>query len=110
MPLNDPVPSTAADVLKYNVERFDEVVTSGAPTYTDRLGNERLTVAGFEAEANAQLVQIQQNAELVLQSTGWLPVAGSFQTGGTITAKNQVLFDEDTKSNYSWGGELPKVV
>ena len=110
MPLNDPVPSTAADVLKYNVERFDEVVTSGAPTYTDRLGKERLTVAGFEADASAQLAQIQQNADLVLQSTGWFPVEGSFQTGGTITAKNQVLFDEDTKTNYSWGGALPKVV
>jgi|SRR5690554_7168153 len=48
MPLNDPLPSAAADVLKYNAERFDDVVTSDALTYIDRLGNARLTVAGLE--------------------------------------------------------------
>lgn len=48
MPLNDPVPSSAADVILYDALRFDEVVTSDGPTYTDRLGNERLTVAGLE--------------------------------------------------------------
>lgn len=48
MPLNDPVPSAAADVILYDAHRFDEVVTSNALTYTDRLGNVRLTVAGLE--------------------------------------------------------------
>lgn len=67
--------------------------------------------ANNAADATLQsLEDFENQAELALQSTGWFPVAGSFQTGGTITAKNQVLFDEDTNTNYSWGGELPKVV
>lgn len=48
MPLNDPVPSTAADVLKYNAERFDEVLNSNNDTYTDRLGVERKTAHALE--------------------------------------------------------------
>src|SRR5690554_6150825 len=109
MPLNDPVPSTAADVLKYNVERFDEVVTSDAPTYTDRLGKERLTVAGFEAEANDTIAQIKSDGEAAIDALRIVSV-GSFEDGGTITVRPEVLFYDAEKTYYRWDGALPKVV
>src|SRR5690554_5276025 len=120
MPLNDPVPSTAADVLKYNVERFDEVVTSDAPTYTDRLGKERLTVAGFEANANATIAQIESyanNTIAQIESEGEAAIqalrvvnAGSFEDGATLTARNEVLYYGAEQDYYRWDGALPKAV
>src|SRR5690554_4518138 len=120
MPLNDPVPSTAVDVLKYNVERFDEVVTSDSPTYTDRLGKERLTVAGFEAEANDTIAQIESyanNTIAQIEAEGEAAIdalrivsVGSFEDGGTITVRPEVLFYDAEKTYYRWDGALPKTV
>lgn len=43
-------------------------------------------------------------------NSGWFPVAGSFTDGGTIAARNQVLFNDEDSSFYSWSGTLPKAV
>lgn len=45
-PTSTAVPSQAPQDLLYNAERFDEVLNSGATAYTDRLGVNRLTLAG----------------------------------------------------------------
>lgn len=37
---------------------------------------------------------------------GWTPVEGSFELGGTITARNQILWWEAAKAWYSWQGDL----
>lgn len=108
MPLNDPIPSTAADVLEFNVEKIDEEVTSTAATYTDRFGVERLT--------NVGRTNLTQDAiAAAVAQTGFFPVSGSFEAGGTIDSYNQVLnlqtaVGDDAAGFYSWGGALPKVV
>ena len=46
MPTTNPVPSADPADLLFNAGKLDEVVSSAALTYTDRLGNVRLTAAG----------------------------------------------------------------
>lgn len=38
---------------------------------------------------------------------GWTPVEGSFDLGGIITARNQILWWESAKAWYSWQGTIP---
>lgn len=50
-----------------------------------------------------------------IENTGWFPVSGSFESGGTITERNQVLLLQNADGSngagyYSWGGALPKTV
>lgn len=52
----------------------------------------------------------EQTFKDAAEAMGWFPVAGSFEAGGTITARNQVLWWEAAKSWYSWNGTLPKTV
>ncbi len=61
MATNNPVPSAEPGVLQFNVQKIDEIVSSSAETYTDRLGEERETITGVKArlvEANNGLVAI----------------------------------------------------
>lgn len=66
-----------------NLATLDAVVTSTAETTTDRLGQTKLTLSGFEDRATA-----------AIQSTGWF-IVGEFSTGFTYTARNQVGRDAD---------------
>lgn len=56
------------------------------------------------------VAQQQAKFEQAIYNTGWFPADGSFEFGGTITARNQVLFNDADGSFYSWSGALPKVV
>ena len=64
MPLNDPVPSSAADVLEFNAKRLDEVATSDSPTYSDRFGNTRRTVEGLEQLVRALVADVATDAKI----------------------------------------------
>lgn len=88
----NPVPSTALEDMADNAQTFDALVTKTEGTTTDRLGRTRRV--------------FQQ----ILMDMGFQPLAGSFKTGATITARNQTLYDEVSHVFYSWGGTLPKVV
>lgn len=88
----NPVPSTALEDMADNAQTFDALVTQTEGTTTDRLGRTRRV--------------FQQ----ILMDMGFQPLSGSFQTGATITARNQALYDEVSKVFYAWGGSLPKVV
>lgn len=66
-----------------NLATLDAVVTSTAETTTDRLGQTKLTLSGFEDRATA-----------AIQSTGWF-IVGEFSAGFTYTARNQVGRDAD---------------
>lgn len=48
-----PVPSSAAADLLFNAEKIDEAVNTSAPTYTDRFGTPRKTLAGAMATISA---------------------------------------------------------
>ena len=71
MPLNDPLPSSAADVIDYNVRRLDEFVTSDALTYEDRLGGVRRTIAGinavFDSTQAGEFVAASEAAQLAAE-------------------------------------------
>ena len=85
----NPVPSAALEDMADNAQTFDALVTKTEGTTTDRLGRTRRV--------------FQQ----ILMDIGFQPLAGSFQSGATITARNQVLYDEVSKVFYAWGGAIP---
>lgn len=88
----NPVPSAALEDMADNAQTFDALVTKTDGTTTDRKGVNRRV--------------FQQ----IIMDMGFQPLAGSFQTGATITSRNQCLQDTSTGVFYSWNGALPKVV
>jgi len=86
------IPSAALEDMADNAQTFDALVTKTEGTTVDRLGVTRRV--------------FQQ----ILMDMGFQPLAGSFQTGATVTARNQALYDEVSHVFYAWGGTLPKVV
>lgn len=97
-PTNKPIPSEDPRDLKFNAGKIDEVVTSDAHYYTDRFGQRRWTIAGF-----------QYTAEEAIHNYGYITM-DSFEDGATLTLPNQVLRYEATGEYYRWDGELPKTV
>lgn len=94
--------ATSQDLLNadLNLATLDGVVTSNAVSVNDRLGQPKLTLKGFESRVDEAIA-----------ASGFYPVAGSFEAGGTITERNQVLQRTTAPEAYfSWGGALPKVV
>lgn len=89
---------TLADLYqaKRDVTDIDTFTNSSADTFVDSNGRTRLTIDGVVNTAAITLT--------------WLPVAGSFEAGGTITQRNQVLRRDADGAYFSWGGVLPKVV
>jgi len=88
----NPVPSAALEDMADNAQTFDALVTKTEGTTTDRLGRTRRV--------------FQQ----ILMDMGFQPLSGSFQTGATLTQRNQCLLDSSKGTFYSWNGALPKVV
>lgn len=97
-PTNKPIPSEDPRDLKFNSGKIDEVVTSDAHYYTDRFGNRRWTIAGF-----------QNTAKEAIRNYGYITM-DSFEDGATLTLPNQVLRYEATGEYYRWDGEFPKAV
>lgn len=58
IPNNDPVPSNAPRNLKFNAEKMDQAINSPSAEYTDRLGINRKTWAGIEADSTEKLAEI----------------------------------------------------
>ncbi len=85
----NPVPSSALEDMADNAQTFDALVTKTEGTTTDRFGVTRRV--------------FQQ----ILMDMGFQPLAGSFQTGATITARSQTLYDEVSHVFYAWGGTIP---
>lgn len=98
VPTNNPIPSEDPRDLKFNAGKIDEVVTSDAHYYTDRFGQRRWTIAGF-----------QYTAEEAIRNYGYITM-DSFEDGATLTLPNQVLRYEETGEYYRWDGEFPKTV
>ncbi|WP_242389337.1 SGNH/GDSL hydrolase family protein [Kosakonia cowanii] len=99
-PTNLPVPSESARDLKFNAGKIDEFVTSLAYQYIDRFGKQHHTIEGLKAIITQAIYNL-----------GFNPV-GSFQSGGTVTAANDILQDTSSLSWYRWDdvSTLPKVV
>jgi hypothetical protein len=102
MPLNDPVPSDAIDVLRRNSEDIDSVVNDNGATVTTRTGREDLTLA-----------EIQRRATSAIQSAGYNLIQ-DFTTGATLNNANDALLWDTANGGdgdyYRWDGSLPKTV
>jgi len=61
MPTTNPVPSTDPTDLLFNAGKLDEVVNGIANSFTDRLGIARRTVAGMNADFDAQLADAESD-------------------------------------------------
>jgi len=61
MPTTNPVPSTDPSDLLFNAGKLDEVVNGTANSFTDRLGASRRTVAGMNADFDAQLADAESD-------------------------------------------------
>ena len=97
MPLTDPVPSSAFDVLERNIQDTDKFANQETGTFTNRVGKEIKPIPVIEAEANAAVI-----------SLGWHQV-GLFADGFTYTLQNDIAKDS-LGDWYRWNGALPKVV
>lgn len=97
MPLTDPVPSSAFDVLERNVQDTDKFVNQETGTFTNRVGKEIKPIQVIEAEANAAII-----------SLGW-HLVGLFADGFTYLLQNDIAKDA-AGDWYRWDGPLPKIV
>ena len=61
MPTTNPVPSTDPSDLLFNAGKLDEVVNGTTNNFTDRLGIARRTVAGMNADFDAQLADAESD-------------------------------------------------
>lgn len=61
MPTSNPVPSQDPSDLLFNAGKLDEVVNGTANSFTDRLGVARRTVAGMNADFDAQLADAESD-------------------------------------------------
>lgn len=61
MPTTNPVPSQDPSDLLFNAGKLDEVVNGTANSFTDRLGVARRTVAGMNADFDAQLADAESD-------------------------------------------------
>lgn len=110
--------SNKLEDLSDNAKNIDNFSNSGNETFTDRLGISRRTIAGMELDhvdqINAHEIEhdnqiARHESEFIthIESMGWTPASGSFQAGGTITDRNQTLYDEVSHAFFAWGGEIP---
>lgn len=67
-------------------------------------------IAAHEIEHDNQISAHEAEFIAQLQAQGWNPVSGSFEAGGTIVNRRDILWWEAAKAWYSWQGALPKTV
>lgn len=105
MAITTNVPSNNFEDLQRDVQDATRFTNATAP-FTNRVGQSITPIPVRDSQLAAKVAE----AASAVEALGWFPAAGSFTDGGTITARNQVLFNDADGSFYSWSGELPKVV
>ena len=108
MPLNDPIGSSAFDVLQRNTQDFDKFTNQTGGTVINRTGTQITPLPVIAQQAQNLIDQTAQQLDAAVTSTGWMP-AGGFATGFTFTARNQVGFDV-SGNTWSYNGNLPFTV
>jgi hypothetical protein len=64
-------------------------------------------ISAHEIEHDNQIAAHESEFISQLQAQGWNPVAGSFEAGGTIVNRRDILWWEAAKAWYSWQGVIP---
>lgn len=128
----DRAPSTNIRNLNPNLESLDAIINSDELTITaretpeDPTGKVIRTIAGFNADAQqaindvqasgaATIAEIEELAQVAVDGVGYDYLDPlTFETGATITNANQALLwaaaDGGNDSYYRWAGALPKTV
>jgi len=96
-PTNNPIPSESPRDFRFNIGNFDRVMNSDDEAYQDKFGKARLTMAGFEAEANR-----------LFQTIGWMEL-GDWAVGLTVTTRNQIVYYNGSWYRYM-GTQLPYTI
>ena len=76
------VPNSSYEVARSNLETLDGYINNTSGVVVNRDG-----------QSLTPIPVLQDYIETVIESTAWVPVAGSFQAGGTIVNRNDVLFN-----------------
>lgn len=66
--------------------------------------------AGIDYATNPVTGQTQKTLPAILRDIGFDPAAFDFTTGGTVTARDTVVYNPADNNWYSWAGTLPHVV
>ncbi|MGL5736931.1 MAG: hypothetical protein ACRCYS_18860 [Beijerinckiaceae bacterium] len=66
--------------------------------------------AEIDFAANQVTGQSQKTLPAILRDMGFDPASFDFTTGGTVNARDTVVFNPADNNWYSWGGVLPHVV
>ena len=109
MPLTDPVPSNALDVLKRNAEDFDKVINSSLASVENRVGSAILTLAEYQRRTQSAIEEIVSDGDSAIQALR-IETPFTFTEGGTLTAPNQVVLYTTDGRYYRWDGSFPKTV
>lgn len=94
MPTTNPVPSTDPSDLLFNAGKLDEVVNGTANSFTDRLGVARRTVAGMNADFDAQLADAESDLN-VYRSDAAASAAQALEYLNTIRATSYGAYASD---------------
>jgi hypothetical protein len=66
--------------------------------------------AEIDFATNPVTGQVQKTLPAILRDMGFDPAAFDFTTGGTVTARDTVVYNPADNNWYSWAGTLPHVV
>lgn len=66
--------------------------------------------AEIDFATNQVTGQVQKTLPAILRDMGFDPAAFDFTTGGTVTARDTVVYNPADNNWYSWAGTLPHVV
>lgn len=66
--------------------------------------------ADIDYATNQVTGQAQKTLPAILRDMGFYPAAFDFTTGGTVTARDTVVYNPADNNWYSWAGTLPHVV
>lgn len=66
--------------------------------------------AEIDFATNQVTGQVQKTLPAILRDMGFDPAAFDFTTGGTVTARDTVVYNTADNNWYSWAGALPHVV
>lgn len=86
----NPLGSTSPKDLSDNASNFDEFVNSTSPSFDDRFGKRRETIAGMEYEFDVAQAQHDAEFQALLARSG-LEDLGNYAAGLQVTRRNQVF-------------------
>ena len=66
--------------------------------------------AEIDFATNQVTGQVQKTLPAILRDMGFDPATFDFTTGGTVTARDTVVYNPADNNWYSWAGTLPHVV